>query len=403
VATNPIALSPAVRRAAETALADIAEVLEHPPPPHDGDKLLAVSLLSNEPGYALFYSYLDRLQPAARHRKRAQRYLARAMATLPKASGRPFFSYGFTGASWAFQHLAGWMLDIPPDGFDDIDAALCEIVERAPTVSFDIQHGLAGFGIYALERLPAPGAQRLLALIVERLGRMAEPGTEGTTWRMVNAQWVEAPYLDQLARGMYDPGVFNGVAGIAGVLGGAIGAGIAARPLLEGALRWTWYALRRMPKAGMWMDGALGIAAVTHAAARRAGLASWEERAHALALAIARAAPRMTQSGLARGAAGAAVMFARLYRTTGEPRFADAAITYLERLLRRRRPGEGLAGYRWYSPVWQRGYVGDANFPTGWIGTPGLLVGVTGIGLALLAFLDERDPAWDRALLLSHR
>lgn len=398
-----LALSPAVRRAAEAALADIAEVLEHPPPPHDGDKLLTVSLLSQDPGYALFYAYLDRLQPAARHRKRAQRHLARAMAMLPKASGRPFFSYGFTGASWAFQHLDRWMIEMPPDGLDDIDAALCEIVERAPTVSFDIQHGLAGFGIYALERLPAPGARRLLELIVARLGRMAEPGTEGTTWRMVNAQWVEAPYLEQLERGMYAPGVFNGVAGIAGVLGGAVGAGIAARPLLEGALGWIWYALRRMPRSATWMDGALGIAAVVHAAARRAGLASWEQRAHDLALAIARARPRLVQSGLAAGAAGAALVFARLYRTTGERRFADAAVAYLERLLRRRRPGEGLAGYRWYSPVWQRGYVGDPDFPTGWIGTPGLLVGVTGIGLALLALLDDGDPAWDRALLLSQR
>jgi len=60
----------------------------------------------------------------------------------------------------------------------------------------------------------------------------------------------------------------------------------------------------------------------------------------------------------------------------------------------------GLAGYLFHSPAWQRRMLDDARYPTGWIPLPGLLAGVAGIGLALLATLHPSSD-WDRALVLS--
>lgn len=402
-----IGLTPATRAAIQEAIDDIALALHKPPPPADGDKLLVTSLYGGEPGYALFYAYLDRVAPKASLRRIGRRHLDRAISRVADASRRPFFSYGFSGTGWAVEHLARWFVDMPDGALDEIDDGLIEIV-RAPTVSFDIQHGLVGFGIYALERLPAPSARRLLEAIVHRLARMAEPHRRGLAWRMVNAEWVEMEQLDVLRAGIYLPGVYNGVGGVVGLLGGAIRAGVAvdeARRLLDGALTWAWLASRRIPAPLQltWRHGRLGIAAVTFLAARAAGLDRWSEVALAEMRRLARARVRVDQSSLFDGVAGVAHVFHRMYLATGHAPFADAAHTYLLRLLRRRRPGLGMAGFRTFSRSWQRRYMNKPDYPIGWLGVPGLLNGIAGIGLALIALLHGQDPTWDRALLLSYK
>src|SRR4051812_39588709 len=211
------------------AIADIADALDQPPPPYDGDRLLEMGLAGGNVGYALFHAYLDRVAPTARLKRVGQRHLRAGLKRIPAGSNRPFFSYGFSGAGWTFQHLGGWFSDIGTDVLDDIDEALTMIVEQAQTVTYDMQYGMVGFGTYALERLPRPGARKLLEAIVRRLSRTAERGTVGLTWRCVNAVWIESPMLAALERGLYWSPVYNGVAGIAGLLGGVVAAGIARR------------------------------------------------------------------------------------------------------------------------------------------------------------------------------
>jgi hypothetical protein len=111
----------------------------------------------------------------------------------------------------------------------------------------------------------------------------------------------------------------------------------------------------------------------------------------------------MRDPSLGAGAAGAAHMFRRLHLATGERCFAVAARLWLARLLRRRRPGVALAGFPVWVPAWERRYLKNPNHPAGWVGAPGLLSGVAGIGLMLLSVLHGQEPWWDRALLLSHR
>ncbi|HEX8950823.1 MAG TPA: hypothetical protein VF945_03210, partial [Polyangia bacterium] len=113
---------------------------------------------------------------------------------------------------------------------------------------------------------------------------------------------------------------------------------------------------------------------------------------------------RLPDPSLGSGAAGAAHMFRRLHEATGEARFADAARVWTQRLLRRRRPGRGIAGFTtMYSPTWQRRYLKDPDYPVGWIALPGVTNGVAGIGLFLLSLLHAQPPDWDRMMLLSHR
>jgi hypothetical protein len=393
------------------AIDDIASALEHPPPPTDGDPTLATSVYARDPGFALFYAYLHRARPDRRWEELGSRFLDSAIAAVPEASHRPFFSYGFSGAGWAVQHLSSWFMAIDDDALTDVDDGLAMLVDQAATVSFDLQHGLVGFGVYALERLPAPGARHLLALVIRRLATLAEEHGAGLRWRRVSALWVEGPDLTALLEGIYTTDVYNGTAGVIGVLAGAIAAGVEpdeARRLLDGALRWTWSALDnglfRFPVQVGWLEGSLGVAAVTFAASRAAKLDGWGDKALAVAREVFATKTPVRELGLDMGVAGAAHMYFRLFDATGEALFADASRYYLTRLLRRRRAtNEGLAGFRGYSPAWQRAFLDDKDFPVGWIGLPGLLGGIAGIGLVLLALLHDQEPAWDRALLLSHR
>jgi hypothetical protein len=219
--------------------------------------------------------------------------------------------------------------------------------------------------------------------------------------------WVEGRAKQARERGVYLAGVYNGAAGICGLLGASIDAGVAverARALLEPALRALLERSVANEDPAAWHDGTLGIAAVAFVAARAAGLDHWQERALAIASRVARAAPRTRDASIFWGAAGAAHMFYRLYDATGQEVFADATRRYLASLLRRRRSNEsGLAGFRTYRYAWERDFLGKPDYPVGWIGRPGILQGVAGIGLVLLAILHADEPAWDRCLLLSHR
>ena len=408
-------LAPAQTASARAIIDDVARSIVRVAPPYDGDLSVITSLLTREPGLAVFYAYLDRVQPKLAWRRTGVRHLERAIARVPEQSYKPFFSYGFSGTAWAVQHLAGWFVDVPDDMNDDVDAALLKLVEEAPTLSYDLQYGLVGFGIYALERLPKPTARAILERIIERLARDAEPRGGGLAWRTVNADWVVGEGVaERLARGVYDVDVYNGAAGVVGLLGAAIHHGVAAaraRRLLEGALTWIWSTRKRGLFASRrqlsWSRGSLGIAAVTFVAARAARLPRWQEAALAVARKLAALrgdATRMRDPGIAGGVAGAAHMFHRLHLATGDERFAVAARHFIERLVQRRRPGRGLAGYEtMYIPTWHRRYLKDPHHPVGWVGLPGISNGVAGIGLTLLSAACGQSPDWDRMFLLSYR
>jgi hypothetical protein len=304
------------------------------------------------------------------------------------------------------QHLAGWFVEAGDDVLDQIDAVLTMLVEEAQTVTYDLQYGLVGHGVYAVERLPAPGGIRLLEAVIARLSRTAVPGRVGLTWRSVDAVWIESPMLAALAKGLYWPDVMNGVAGVCGLLGAAIRARVAtrtARRLLEGALSWCWSkrGLYRDPRhIPSWSGGALGIATVAFFAARGAGNDAWAERWLGQARRLARMPLRVHDLTLDRGVAGVTHMMHRMYLATGEAVFAEATHTYLDRLLRRRRTDRGLAGFSGFLGAWERDYM-KRGLPTGWVDLPGFLTGGAGIGLVLCSLLHAQTPSWDRAMLLS--
>jgi lantibiotic biosynthesis protein len=315
------------------------------------------------------------------------------------------------------------------DPLEEIDAGLLRYLDHSPwTADYDLIRGLAGFGVYALERLPRPSAVACLAKVVDRLAETAEHGPQGTTWHTAPEllpDWQRAIFPE----GYYNLGVAHGVPAVVAMLGGAAAAaarmGAAgdpaaadlaerARSLGEGASRWllaqqlppgnsfrfgTTFSPEAPPQRSRlaWCYGDPGIAAALLVTARARGDAALEQLAIELALEAANRPAELSgvrDAGLCHGSAGLAHLFNRMYQETGEPRLGAISRRWFEHALDFRQPGQGLAGYLTFQ-------FEDDAVTEKWRADPGLLEGVAGIGLALLGGLGDFEPAWDRVLMLS--
>jgi lantibiotic biosynthesis protein len=412
-AWRPILEGDLAQRAQET-IAAVAEELPHAvsiSAPEAPDP----SLATGDAGPAIFHAYLARTRPGSGHARLASAHLARAGATLADVPLPPALHEGFTGVAWALQHLQ------PPepaaeDPLAGIDEALLEHLSQSPWQGdYDLISGLAGFGVYAAERLPRPAAGLLLERLLDRLEETAERRPEGLTWR-TDPELLPDWQRQLCPNGYYNLGLAHGVPGVIGLLGLMCQAGVLvqrARPLLEQAV--AWLLAQRLPGVedasyarwlgadgpgdparSAWCYGDPGVAAALLLAARAIGEPDWERQSVALALAAAhrpRERAGVVDAGLCHGAAGLAHIFNRMAQATGDERLAEAARVWFQRTLEFRQDGQGIGGFLAWAP--------EADGTPAWKADPGLLTGAAGIALALLAASYPHEPQWDRVLLVS--
>jgi lantibiotic modifying enzyme len=367
-------------------------------------------------GRALLYAYLAEAWPDRGFDDLAVAHLDRAIDQMAEHTMRAELYGGITGIAWVAEHLQG------ADGDDEdpnraVDEVLLDYLGATPwSGDYDVISGLAGCGIYALERLPRAIAVEALTRVVTRLSELAVHTDAGISWRRRPEMLLPETRL-QCPDGLYDLGVAHGVPGVLAVLAGAQAAGVAAAlaaPLLDGAWRWMMahrappdaetafpYTIGgppRVPVRSAWCYGDPGIACAMHAAAQRAGNQAWIDDALAIARrAAVRPAERSgcVDAGLCHGTAGLAHIYNRLWQATGEPGFGDAARLWCRQTLELRRPDKGIAGFQAYHRALVPGQ------PDGWLDDSSFLTGAAGTALALLAAISPVEPAWDRLLLLS--
>ena len=277
--------------------------------------------------------------------------------------------------------------------------------------------GLAGYAVYALERLPRPSAAACLELVVERLAEIAEPRPGGLCW-YTPYELIAEPNRPYYPQGYENLGVAHGTPGVIGVLARICASGVAAeraRPLLADAVSWLLaqklpegersvfpYLVGRevkiRPARAAWCYGDAGIAAVLLAAGRVAGEPAWEREAIALARAVARRPPEscgVDDAGLCHGAAGLGHLLGRLHQATGDPEILAASRAWFGRTLDYWEPGQGIGGFLSFTPP-------DDDFnQLVWKEDAGFLNGSAGVALALLAATSDVEPDWDRVLLTS--
>jgi lantibiotic modifying enzyme len=372
---------------------------------------------------ALFYGYLARTAgtPAHDHAERADKLLDHALEALATTPMGAALYSGFTGVAWAAEHLSRLLGESEEpnasgeDMNEEIDETLLRALAAPSTGDYDLISGLAGFGVYALERVPRPSAVSCLEAIVDRLDQTAVRLGEGVTW-FTSPDLLPPRNRKEHPNGYYNLGVAHGVPGVIALLADACRLGIGAEkasPLLEGAIRWVLShrlsarpgacypsivipGVEPQPSRLAWCYGDPGVAATLLYAARALGREEWERTALDIAAHAAGAAPEdsgIRDAGLCHGALGLAHIYNRIYQAGGDERFADAARLWYRLGLDMRRPEGGVAGF----DAWHLG----PDLQMGWTADPGFLTGAVGIGLALLAGITSVEPKWDRLLMVA--
>jgi lantibiotic modifying enzyme len=409
---QPIASAAATRECWST-IADIEAALTEHLGGEAGNEWAPAHLSAGTAGIALFFAYLHAARGDASAADRALEALDVSTAALENRRQLPTLYSGFVGIGWVITHLSREIFEGDGELAVEIDEALRVLLaEVTESPQFELLSGLAGYGIYLVERLPSPSAVKLLGRIIDLL----ETSRDVTGTWFTNPDWLPEWQRELMPRGYHNLGVAHGIPGVIGFLAAAQRAG-AADPrlprLADEAVRWllaqkgSWPSSifpahippgdEPRPTRTAWCYGDIGVAAVLLSAARSFHRGEWQEEALAIARIAARRSveeTKVTDVGLCHGASGIAHLLNRLYQASGDDELRAAAEIWYGQTLAMRRPGEGIAGFIGWSDGRRPG-EGE------WRGEPGFLSGVAGIGLALLAAVSEVEPAWDRVMVVS--
>lgn len=355
-------------------------------------------------GAAICQHYVGRVAADAELAAGAEAALDDAVArALAHPLGEGLYS-GITGIAWTVEHLRGG--GAGDDGCAELDEALGAALQHDGWHGrVDLVDGLAGIGLYLLERGARPVARRGLALVVDRLAEQAQPLGDGVVWatRLADGSIdVQRPF---------DLGVAHGLAGILAFLaraaahepvraralslvGGAMRTLEAQQLGVGGAIDFPYCAGDARAARTAWCYGAAGTGVAILGAARATGERRWESMAIAAGLGAVARAPadrRVADAGVCHGTAGLAHLFNRMYQHSGDERFADAARLWLRRTLALRRRGEGIAGFHTVEHAATGTRDVSARLPTG----------APGIALVLAAAVSDVEPGWDRLFVCS--
>jgi class I lanthipeptide synthase len=409
------AAAAAARDAVEAILADLAAGMAADRPP-EGDGPVISPLASGAAGISLFFAYAHLAFPDRGLDDLCLQGIQEALGAVTAVNLGPSLFSGFTGVGWVLRHLEERIFETDEDPGAEVESALLEGLARYGHLwPAELVSGLAGFGLYFLERLPRQSAREGAEQVVARLAAKSREEGDAIAW-FTSPQGVPVLQREMFPAGYYNLGLSHGIPGALGFLAAAHRLGVAAgeaRRLATGAVRWLLD--HRLPEgtgstfpayagAGIepvqtrhaWCYGDPGVAAALLLAARSFGRKDWEREALACARLAAGRREGVTgieDAGLCHGTAGLAQVFHRLFRATGDEALREAALFWLGRTLEMRQPGRGPGGFGAAET--------DAGGQTIWKPEPGFLTGSAGIGLALLAAITPVEPEWDRLMLLS--
>lgn len=312
---------------------------------------------------------------------------------------------GTTGVGWAVAHLAGG--DEAEHACAVIDQAIGQRLD-APGWDghYDLISGLVGFGVYALERLPAGGARAIAGRVLDHLEALARPADGGLSW-FTPPELLPAWQRELRPRGYVNYGLAHGIPGVIALAARYVAAGVEparARRLAEGAIGHLLAATTATPEGRFpawdgdaaparvaWCYGDLGVALALAWAGRACAAPAWTDEALALARACAtRARDGVIDTPLCHGAAGNAHLYNRLWQATGDDAMRAAALAWIDRTFAMR-SAEPIAGF-------PAARLDDGV--TRWSPDAGILSGAAGVALALAAALADAEPLWDRLLLV---
>jgi len=368
-----------------------------------------IGLYAGKAGVSLFLFYNARFKnDTAMHQKATD--LMDSLFAQIEATFRPPLSLcsGIAGVCWTIDHLCKQeVLDANPNELlSDIDEYIYQAAHYDLNRGhFDFLHGAIGMMLYLIKR----NCRDYLDHLVRVLNNVA-------VWDDGCAKWQSMIRHEEGALG-FNIALSHGSSAIAIVLCKILQMmpkNETVKRLLEGTVGYILDQEISVTQYGCyfpafsiesqqeffktrlaWCYGDLGIGLAIWQAGLHLHNQAWIEKGMEVLLHSARRRGLMdnkvVDAGICHGTAGIAQIFNRLFRSTIQIEFQEAANYWCMETLKMAKFDDGFAGYKsWYTP--EHG---------GWQCKDNLLDGIAGIGLSLLSFVMHNDPAWDECLLLS--
>jgi len=385
-------------------------------------------------GLSLFFAYYARYlgdSPTCTHTPvlqseqaflKSQKLMTQAIDEFADADLGLDLYAGYTGIAFVSAHFYSATCFLNQEQEDlnhDFDESLFECLSDPWTGHYDLIIGLVGFGLYALERLPALWAHRCLTRIIEQIKELACWQGPLVMWR-TPVSHLSLFKQDFAPHGLYDLGLAHGISGIISLLSGALHHGFDVQDLLAAAVAYLCEQeitldgdrffphytiinplkkIQLTPKQG-WCYGDLGVAASLLLAGQSLNRADIVTRSIAVACRVAQrglsAQSNILDASLCHGDAGIAHVLNRMYQTTADESLAEYARLFFIKTLKRYQPQDSnLLGYQSVDDILDDGTITldakDYSF----------LTGIVGISLSLMAAITAQEPKWDHLLGIS--
>lgn len=397
-------------------LEEIAELLTAQPSSAD------ISLTGGDAGRALFLLYYYKLSCNETYLDKAIDLMDDLLVNVTQSDCDPSFAGGLAGIGWLLDHAVhNEFLDADVhELLGKMDHKLNQwMMAEIQKGNYDYLYGATGVALYFLHKTTVEERYTTyLGRYIAALEQQSIAEQEMIKWNAFMLQ--EGMYGPDACKGdTFNLGLSHGIPSIIAFLvkaGRQPALAAQCRRLVQKSCRFMQHHMRPPEEHGSyfgylvngngvqtpasrlaWCYGDLGVCTTLW----QAGEALQQKDIKTAALKIARfnapkrdlAAGHVDDACFCHGASGIAHIYHKMHLHTGEPLFREAAGFWYEKTLAMATFDDGLAGYKTY--------VAAGPQQGEWHNMPGLLEGVSGIGLSLISAVAGFEPLWDEALLLS--
>jgi lantibiotic biosynthesis protein len=372
-----------------------------------------ISLFGGNAGISLFLSYYARFSKKEKYVEKSIRIISDIFDKVSEGIAHPTFAGGLAGIGWFLEFLQdNNFLEVDTnEAIGEIDEYLNGImVNEMEQNKFDYLHAGGGIALYFLKRKSLPKRNQYLLEFVDLLEKSLIKEDDKN-------KWVSKIFVGyEKEEDVYNLSLSHGIASIISILSKIYKDGInkdKAYALLNGALNYilnnqfdTTKSLSYFPdsisldgKKGhetrlAWCYGDLGISVALWNASKVLMDMELEQKAIEILLYSAKRRNlkenMVVDAGLCHGTAGIAHIFNRMFINTGILEFKEVTDYWFTETLKMAKFEDGLAGYK----IWR-------TEEHGWTNDYGFIEGIAGIGLAMISYVSDIEPAWDECLLLS--
>ena len=373
------------------------------------EEVESYGLYSGEFGILLFLFYYSRYTKNEKHCLKTENYAERLFNRFLNETKLHTFCDGISGILYLFEFLREHdFIDMDVSGyqslFDDyLSTSMRYDIQQS---YFDFMHGALGVGLYFLKK---QSNSEYIQELLEFLYHTAEKDTNKQIFK-----WKSVIYKEKNMVG-YNLSLSHGISSIILFLSRMINSGMKDKRVIEmlsGAVHYVFFQQKDFSQFGYyfpnfilthtqesvyksrlaWCYGDLGIGMALWQAGKSTNNSDWKEKGLEVMLGSTQRQNYndsfVADAGICHGSAGLAMIFRRMFLETDRGEFTGAVNQWLYQTLQMSKFKNGLAGFMTYEQnEWKSDYS--------------LLTGISGVGIVLLAYLENDKQIWDEMFLLS--